>query len=205
MVNIKITKVKLRPKEKLIRYLIENKMPVSTLQASGAIIVDYKNTYNMVNDLASKSIITKEQLGNTNLIRLNLTPNAEIFNTEKIRTQEFVTKNPKLKIVKSYIEEINYPFLIVLVFGSYVKGTNNTHSDIDICVIVDNENKSKELRQKLNLLPLRLEVHEFTIQEFISMIEKKQNNVGQEIVKNNIILYGIENYYNLIAKWMKKE
>ena len=37
------------------------------------------------------------------------------------------------------------------------------------------------------------------------MIEKRQNNVGQEIVKNNIILYGVENYYNLIAKWMKRE
>jgi hypothetical protein len=37
------------------------------------------------------------------------------------------------------------------------------------------------------------------------MIEKKQNNLGQEIVKNNVILYGIENYYNLIAPWMKKE
>jgi len=37
------------------------------------------------------------------------------------------------------------------------------------------------------------------------MIEKKQQNLGHEIVKNNIILYGVENYYNLISKWMKKE
>ena len=32
------------------------------------------------------------------------------------------------------------------------------------------------------------------------MIEKKQNNLGHEIIKNNIILYGVENYYNLIEK-----
>ena len=58
----------------------------------------------------------------------------------------------------------------------------------------------------LNLLSLKLEIQEFTTKEFISMIEKKkkQNNLGNEIIKSNIILYGIENYYNLISKWMKK-
>ena len=61
------------------------------------------------------------------------------------------------------------------------------------------------LRDRLNLLSLKLEIHEFTTKEFISMIEKTQNNLGHEIVKSNIILYGIENYYNLISKWMKKE
>ena len=67
-----------------------------------------------------------------------------------------------------------------------------------------NEGKIKKIN-KLNLLSLKLEVHEFTTREFISMIEKTQNNLGHEIVKNNIILYGTENYYNLISKWMKKE
>ncbi|MEK6792430.1 MAG: nucleotidyltransferase domain-containing protein [Nanoarchaeota archaeon] len=205
MVNIRITNIKIGPKEKLLKYLIENKNPVSIRQASGAIIVDYKNTHELVNKLQLDGVITKGKLGNTNPISINLAPNIEIYNVEKKRTEEFILKNPKLKVVKSYIEEVNYPFFIVLVFGSYVNGTNTTGSDIDVCVIVDNEDKSKELRQKLRLLPLKLEIHEFTIKEFISMIEKRQNNVGQEIVKNNIILYGVENYYNLIAKWMKRE
>lgn len=61
------------------------------------------------------------------------------------------------------------------------------------------------MQEKLNLLSLRLEIHEFTTNEFISMIEKTQNNLGHEIIKKNIILYGIENYYNLISKWTKKE
>ena len=205
MVNIRITNIKIGPKEKLLKYLIENKNPVSIRQVSGATFVDYKNTHELVNKLQSEGVITKGKLGNTNPISINLAPNIEIYNVEKKRTEEFILKNPKLKVVKSYIEEVNYPFFIVLVFGSYVNGTNTTGSDIDVCVIVDNEDKSKELRQKLRLLPLKLEIHEFTIKEFISMIEKRQNNVGQEIVKNNIILYGVENYYNLIAKWMKRE
>ena len=65
--------------------------------------------------------------------------------------------------------------------------------------------KVKELMNKLDLLSLKLEIHDFTTNEFISMMEKTQNNLGHEIVKNNILFYGTENYYNLISKWMKKE
>jgi len=195
--------IKLKPKEKIIKSLIENKNPQSIMTLSGAAILDYKNTYNIVDELSS--IIFKEKIGNTNLIKINLVPNQEIYNVENKRTQEFLSKNPKLKLVQNDIEEIGYPFMIVLIFGSYVKNTKTESSDIDICIISDNKDKLKELINKLNLLSLKLEIHEFTTYEFVFMIEKTQNNLGHEIVKNNIILYGTENYYNLISKWMKKE
>lgn len=204
MVKNKIKKSKLKPKERLLKYLIENKKPQSIMQASGAIVLDYKNTHNIVNELQPE-IISKEKIGNTNLIKLNLVPNQEIYTVENKRTEEFLSKNPKLKLVKNYIEELNYPFFIVLVFGSYVKNNKTKTSDIDICIIYDNKDKLSELRRELNLLSLKLEIHDFTTKEFISMIEKTQPNLGHEIIKSNIILYGTENYYNLISKWMKKE
>ncbi|MDP2672476.1 MAG: nucleotidyltransferase domain-containing protein [Nanoarchaeota archaeon] len=95
--------------------------------------------------------------------------------------------------------------MIVLIFGSFAKENNTSASDIDICIISDNKDKTKQLIEMLNLLSLKMEIHEFTTQEFISMIEKRQNNLGNEIVKRNIIIYGIENYYTLISKWMKKD
>ena len=210
MVNNKITikeqsgEIKLSQKEKLLKYLIENKNPQSIMTASGAIILDYKNTYNIVNELQPE-IIFKEKIGNTNMISLKLTPNPEIYSIESKRTQEFLSKNPRLKLIKQDIENLNYPFFIVLIFGSYVKGTENKASDIDICIISDNHEKTRELIGQINLLTLKIEIQEFTTKEFISMIEKKQQNLGHEIVKNNIIFYGIENYYNLVSKWMKKE
>jgi len=194
-------KAKIKPKEKLLKYLIEHKEPQSIMQASGAIVLDYKNTHNLVNELQPE-IISKEKIGNTNLIKLNLVPNQEIYTVENKRTEEFLSKNPKLKLIKNYIEELNYPFFIVLVFGSYVKSTKTKTSDIDICIISDNNEKTDELHEKLRLLSLKLEIHDFTTKEFISMIEKTQPNLGHEIIKSNIIIYGIENYYNLISKWM---
>ena len=101
--------IKLRPKEKILKYLIENKNPQSVRAISGATLLDYKNTYNIVNDL-QPSIISKEKIGNINLIKLNPSPSQEIYSVEKKRTEEFMSKNPELKIVKKYIEELNYPF-----------------------------------------------------------------------------------------------
>jgi len=176
----------------------------SNLKPKEATLIDYKNTHNIIHSLP-KELISNEKIGNANLIKINLSPNQEIFNTESKRTEEFLSKNPKLKLIKNYVEEINYPFTIVLVFGSYVKDTKTKTSDIDICIISDNEEKTKKLLERLNLLSLKIEIHKFTANEFISMIEKSQRNLGHEIVKNNIILYGAENYYNLISKWMKKE
>ena len=198
-------KIKLKPKEKIIKSLIENKNPQSIRTISGSAVIDYKNTYNYIGDLTTSGAIVQNAIGNTNLIRLNISPNQEIYNVENKRAEEFFLKNPKLKLIKKDIEEIGYPFMIVLVFGSYTKGAKTENSDIDICIISDNDDKIKKLINKLNLLSLKLEIHQFTANEFISMIEKNQNNLGREIIKNNLIFYGIENYYNLISKWMKKE
>ncbi len=205
MVKIRTIQIKLRPKEKLIKSLIENKEPQSIMSLSGSAVMDYKNTYNLVSQLQASGAIIKEAIGNINTIKLNPTPSQEIYSVEEKRTEEFLEKNPKLKLISQDIEEIDYPFMIALIFGSYVKNTKTEKSDIDICIISDNEEKKEKLIQRLSLLSLKLEIQDFTTKEFISMIEKNQRNLGHEIVKSNIILYGIENYYNLVSKWMKKE
>ena len=204
MVKDKNKEIKLSAKEKLLKYLIENKNPQSILTASGAIVVDYKNTHNIVSELEPE-IISKEKIGNTSLIKIKLVSNQEIFLVENKRTHLFLKENKDLELVKQDIESVNYPFLIVLIFGSYVKKTQTKKSDIDLCIICDNKEKTKEIISKLELLPIKLETHTFTTNEFESMLKTKEENVGKEIVENNILLYGVENYYNLISKWMRKE
>ncbi len=197
--------VKYTLKEKILKFLIEDKeSPHPIMEISKKLKADYKNTYNIINELSPK-IISRGKIGNTNPIKINLKISREIYNIEEKRTGEFLSENPKLRLIQRDIEEIGYPFMIVLIFGSYVKNIQTKSSDIDICIISDNKVKRNELIEALSLFNLKLEIQRFTTKEFISMIEKKQNNLGNEIVKSNIVLYGIENYYNLISKWMKKE
>jgi predicted nucleotidyltransferase len=192
----------LNPKEKLLKYLIENKEPHSILEASGAIVVDYKNTYNTIKNF-SPDILSKNKLGNTTLIEIKLSPNPEVLSIEHKRAGMFLSENKKLELIKKDAELVGYPFMILLIFGSYVKKNKTEKSDIDLCIISDNKIKTEELISKLRLLPLNLEIHDFNVKEFESMLELKKENIAKEIIKNNVILYGIENYYNLIAKSRK--
>lgn len=190
-------------KEKIVKFLIENGGETNSIRKiSQSIVADYKNTYNAIKEL---QIVSQEKMGNTNSIELNLRPSQEIMVVEEKRTEEFLDKNPGLKVIKTYTENLNYPFLIVLVFGSYVKKTKTEKSDIDLCIISDNKKEVLKLREKLSILALNLEIQEFSTSEFVSMMGRKQSNLGHEIIKKNVILYGKENYYNLISKWMKKE
>ena len=191
-------------KEKVLKYLIENKeKPITIRQISQDLKVDYKNTFQIVSDISD--LISKEKFGNTNMIRIKLIISQEIFSVENKRKSQFLKENKQLELVKKDIEGISYPFIIVLIFGSYAKKTQTKKSDIDLCIICDNEEKTKKLTLKLGLLPIKLEIHDFTTDEFEQMLKTNENNVAKEIVKNNVILYGIESYYNLISKWMKKE
>lgn len=192
-------------KEKIIKYFVENKKPTSIRKLSQAINSDYKNTHNAVSDLSKKKIIEKNKIGNTNQITLNQSSNTLIYGVEKKRLNQALLKNPELKIIKEDIKEIGYPFMIVLVFGSYAKQKNTQNSDIDICIISDNLTKINKLIENIKLLTAKIDIHTFNVKEFTSMINKKNNNVGNEIIKNNIILHGIENYYELISKWTNPE
>ncbi len=205
--NDKNSDSRFSPKEKIVKYLIENKEqgPFSIRQISSDVKIDYKNTYNYIEKLSAIGTIIKESIGNIKPIKINLSPSIEIINTEKKRTKEFLFNNSKFKLIKQDIENINYPFMVVLVFGSYAKSNQSKQSDIDVCIICDNKSKTEELIRRLDVLTLKLEIQNFTSKEFISMISKKENNLGKEIINHNILLFGFENYYNLIIKWMKKE
>src|SRR3989344_1598961 len=192
-------------KEKILEYLIENKEKAKTIREISIYLkVDYKNTFQAVKNIYP-NLISKDKIGNLNLVRIKLISNPEIFSIEYKRTIKFLERNKQLRLIQDDTNSIDYPFFIILIFGSYAKETKTKKSDIDLCIICDNEAKKKELISKFSLLPLKLEIHDFKVSEFESMLDTKKENIAKEIIKNNIILYGIDNYYNLISKWMKKE
>ncbi len=191
-------------KEKVIKYLIENKEKVHSIRGiSNFLGVDYKNTFNAVNSL--RGLILKEKKGNINLLKLNFMISELIYIVEEKRKKEFLLKHKEFRLILEDINSLSYPFLIALVFGSYAKGKENSKSDVDICLISDNNEKTKKLITRLKLLPMNLEIHNFSAEEFESMLKTKENNLSDEIIKNNVVLYGVESYYNLVSKWMKKE
>ena len=90
---------------------------------------------------------------------------------------------------------------IILIFGSYAKNTQTKNSDIDLMFIVPDgmeELFEKDVHRVARSLPLPIHPLVFSEKQFLEMTHAHESNVGQEALKNNIILYGIETYYEMI-------
>jgi len=169
-------------KIKILKYLIENKQ-ANIRTISKALKINYSNTYQTIKKLEEVNI---QKLGNNNIITLKnkITPN--IYQAEYNRKLFFL----KSEDIRNIHRKLNNPFSIVLLFGSRLK--NNASNDIDICIIEDNH------QTNLDTLSYSIDQHIFTKKQFQEMIKIKTPNLGNEIIKQNIILKGIENYYELI-------
>jgi len=179
----------------IIMSLLENKINnVSINQLSKKLKMDYKNTYNAVKRLEKSNIINLDKIGKAYNCILNNNMNPMIFEAEYNRREKLL-KNKNFKILYNKLNSIKFPF-IALIFGSYAKGTSNQHSDIDLMVICDKN--TKDIERTISLLPLDIHLVTISIEEFLKMDKKKEFNVVDEAMKNNIILIGIEDYYRLI-------
>ncbi|MFT4244588.1 MAG: nucleotidyltransferase domain-containing protein [Candidatus Woesearchaeota archaeon] len=182
----------------ILKYLIgHNSQKFTIREISKNLGIDYKNTHTSIQKLEHSQNIIKQKIGNTYQIEFNNQLNSKTFEAELERREELF-QNKNFKLIYNKIKDLCNPFIIVLIFGSFAKKTRTKLSDIDLCVICNEEETIKKLKDKLSLLPLDIDLNDFSVEEFKSMLIANKSNVGKEIIKHNIILYGIENYYNII-------
>lgn len=95
-------------------------------------------------------------------------------------------------------------FFVLLVFGSYVKGTATKKSDLDIAIIVESKYSKKEIAPYIETIKrreiLKIDYYIFTEKEFLEMLTSEQQNVGKEIYRDSLIYYGLIEYYKLIKR-----
>jgi len=182
---------------KILKYLIshDNEMLNISNIAKGANI-DYKNTYNIVKNFQKDKIVNLKRIGNYNIVQFSKKLNPLVYEAEFNRREQ-VFKNKEIKAIFSYLKNLYFP-KIILLFGSHAKGFANHNNDIDLMVIVK-KNKKVEIERTLNTLPFDIHLIFFTYEEFISMSISKEFTVVSEAIKNNIIIHGIEDYYNLLS------
>ena len=191
-----------RKDEAIIRYILENKSEeLNILKVSKAIKMDYKNVYLIIKRLEKELLVRLETFGQSSRIKLISQIHPLIFEAEYNRKNE-ILKNKNLAVMLQELKKaIKSKYYILFLFGSYAKKTQTKNSDIDLMFIVPDgkeEIVEKEVHRAADLLPLPLHCLVFSEKQFLSMINAKEPNVGQEALKNNIILSGVETYYELI-------
>ena len=186
----------------IIRYLIENKNEeLNILKISKELKMNYKNIYSIIKRLEKESLIRLESFGQSSRVKLISQMHPLIFEAEYNRRKELL-KNKNLRVMlNDFKNTLKSRYYILLIFGSYAKKTQTKNSDIDLMFIVPDGNEElfeKNIHQTARSLPLPIHTLVFSEKQFLEMANSRESNVGQEALKNNIILYNIETYYEMI-------
>ena len=183
-------------KQKILRFLIENKDTSPSInKISKSLRMDYKLIYINIGNLEKDKSIKVEDLGSIKRCRFDDDFNKDVFIVENERKKQFL-ENKKCYAIYERLTGIKGQFILLL-FGSYVKGTETKNSDIDL-LLVSNKDNVKIIEEKLEILPLKIHLTSINYNSFSEMIKNREQTVVSEAIKKNIILFGVEDNYRLL-------
>ncbi|MBI1971215.1 nucleotidyltransferase domain-containing protein [Candidatus Woesearchaeota archaeon] len=186
----------------IVRYLLGKKNEeISILRLSKDLGTDYKTVYSIIKRLEKQNSIRLESFGQSKRIKLTQEATPTIFEAEHNRRKELLKNKNMAVMLHDFKAALSSKCYVLLLFGSYAKKTQTSHSDIDIMFIVPDEKEmafEKEVNMAIRSLPLPIHCLVFSEKQFLEMIHAKESNVGKEALKSNIVLYGIETYYEMI-------
>ncbi len=186
----------------IIRYLIENKNEeLNILKISKELRMDYKNVHSIVKRLEKELLVKLEPFGQSSRVKLISQVHPLIFEAEYNRRKEILKDKNLAVILNDFKNALKSKCYMLLIFGSYAKKTQTKNSDIDLMFIVPDGKEElfeKDVHRTAKSFPLQIHSLVFSEKQFSEMVDAKKSNVGQEALKNNIILYGIETYYEMI-------
>ncbi len=182
----------------ILKLLIErNSERFSINQISKLRKVNYKTAYLNVKKLEKLQLIKAEKLGNTTNCSFMFKSHPLTYEAEISRRDNFFIGRKGFAVLYRQLLNVKNPFFCMLLFGSYAKGTQSKGSDIDLAVICSEE-VLEQVQREISILPLKLHLLPFTPEEFTASLKTTEFNVCHEIKKNNIILAGIESYYEVL-------
>ncbi len=186
----------------IIRFLIEHKNEeLNILAISKELRMDYKTAYSIVKRLEKESLLKLESFGQSNRVKLVFQIHPLIFEAEYARRKELLKDKNLAVMLNDFKNALKSKCYVLLLFGSYAKKTQTKKSDIDLMFIVPNGSEElfeKDIGRTARLLPLPIHYLVFSEKQFLEMTNAKELNVGKEALKNNIILYGIETFYEMV-------
>lgn len=158
----------------------------------GKVSMSQKGIALALKELEEQSILKSKKRGSMKFYSLNLNyPHVKeiISITETMKKIEFLSKNRKIAHI------FKDDSRIVGIFGSYAKKTHNPKSDVDVFIVGKKQKQDYDTKGKA--FDLNISIKYFTQEEFNHLLNEK-NNLLKEIVKNHIIVFGIEEFINII-------
>ena len=154
--------------------------------------------------LVKDKILKQEKIGNN--IIYSIANNIFALNTfgyiaeYKANTEKHIPH----KIISKVLEKIKTSFYISLITGSYASKKQKKRSDLDIVFICDDKLNPNsilaEIRLESELSIPEIHPYVFTESQFYEMLVNKEFNYGKETAKNNLIITGAKQYYDILMR-----
>ena len=160
----------------------------------------YERVNTALKSLVKKGIVKEEKVGKTLVYSLDLQSlYAQIgFDHYMLeRIIEFKKKNPK--VFRAIKELEKQPFEIIILFGSYSKGSETKESDVDLMIVTDKKNKENDIYGLRHLYNLDFAPVFVKWQEF-PKIKMENPELWRSLKNFSIVFRGDDLYYY----WMYK-
>lgn len=188
----------------ILNYLGKNKDKSFTMyELSKILLIPYASFHRTIKRIEDLLIIKK--IGKSKVIRLNT--NNEII-TSYLAAASYEEKKEFLKtqpIIKKIASDIKEEREIVVLFGSYAKGTEKDKSDIDLLIINNNGEKTISFSEYELLYKKEINAMFFTKKEFRLMLKNEEENVGKQALRNHIILSNQNEFWRLVFDRIKQK
>lgn len=185
-------------KLRIINYLGKNTKESFTMnELSKAVKIPYATFHRIIQDM--KDLIKTKKIGKSITITLNtenLIIKSYLIISSEEEKKEFLIKQP---IINKIASELNTND-VVLLFGSYAKGTEKEKSDIDLIIINKKGEKTINFNKYELLFKKRINPLFITRTEFTQMLKEKEENVGKQALKNHVILNNPESFWECVLK-----
>lgn len=176
----------------------------------------YSYVYGQVNTLAEKGVLKKRKVGAAIYCSLNYGSDGllkwlvqiEGDNLEEFLKIEKRLSKPLRELIDRLPERTNFNLQSAVLFGSYAKGHAIPKSDLDLFFILSLKDQYRELieseilslsrRYRIKINPVLAEP-----MEFLKMVRAKEPNLAHEIMRNKIILYGREKFWELVSTGLR--
>lgn len=192
--------------EQILDFLLSNPEEQLTIRGlAKRLNKSYTLVYNNITNLGKKEIIRKQNVPPAQIITLNEFAPLDIFvDIEFKRRKKLLQKYPWIRLMLEDILKItkNY-FFILLIFGGYAKETPTPKSDLDLLIIVQNKKDIREIEDAVckTYTKVKKGLNFVDVNDFKEMIKNTNElNIGNEAKKYHIILYGVEEYYQIIKR-----
>lgn len=168
----------------------------------------YPHVYESIMRLEKAGIIIIEKKGKSNLCKIRFNNPEVLAAAALINLERFLKNHPNIKNLTNQLKEaLSDELYILLLFGSYAKGTAKKTSDIDLFFIIKDKNKIEQFKNKIisviSKLNYKVEFEVSTIDWFCKMLNDK-TTVGREVFKNNRVLHDAESYFQLVKEYDKR-